>query len=79
MKQILFILLLCVAPLCGQSNPQKNEDKSISVKTAGLQKIDGYMPLYWDAASGKLWLEITRFNQELLYQVSLPAGPVQAF
>ncbi len=74
MKQILFILLLCVAPLCGQSNPQKNEDKSIAGKTAGLQKIDGYMPLYWDAASGKLWLEVARFNQEMLYQVSLPAG-----
>ncbi len=32
------------------------------------------MPLYWDAANGKLWLEITRFNSEFLYQVSLPAG-----
>ena len=75
MKQALLILLLCVAPLLAQT---KTEDKSvvntIGAKTAGLQKIDGYVPLYWDAASGKLWLEIARFNQELLYQVSLPAG-----
>jgi len=71
MKQVLFILLLCVAPLWAQN---KTEDKSLAGKIAGLQKIDGYMPLYWDAASGKLWLEVTRFNQELLYQVSLPAG-----
>ncbi|NOT59777.1 MAG: DUF5117 domain-containing protein, partial [Acidobacteria bacterium] len=66
-----FILLLCAAPLWAQPKP---EDNTITTKTARLQKIDGYMPLYWDAASGKLWLEIARFNQELLYQVSLPAG-----
>jgi hypothetical protein len=43
-------------------------------KTAGMQKIDGYFPLYWDAANGKLWMEISRFNREFLYQISLPAG-----
>ena len=47
---------------------------SIAEKTKGLQKIDGYMPLYWQAATGKLFMEIGRFNQEMLYQVSLPAG-----
>ncbi len=79
MKQVLFILLLCillcVGPLWAQTKPEyKSVVNTIGAKTAGLQKIDGYMPLYWDAASGKLWLEIARFNQELLYQVSLPAG-----
>ncbi len=71
MRHTLLVLLLCAAPLWAQSKP---EDKSIAGKTAGMQKIDGYMPLYWDAANGKLWLEITRFNSEFLYQVSLPAG-----
>ncbi len=47
---------------------------SISDKVAGLQKIDGYMPLYWQASTGKLFMEVGRFNQEMLYQVSLPAG-----
>jgi len=32
------------------------------------------MPLYWDAAKGKLYLEIARFDQELLYQGSLASG-----
>lgn len=32
------------------------------------------MPLYWDAKSGKMFLEIARFDTEFLYQVSLPAG-----
>ena len=48
--------------------------QTITAKIAGLQKIDGYVPLYWDAANGKMWMEITRLNTELLYQTSLPAG-----
>src|SRR3712207_1402403 len=39
-----------------------------------MEKKDGFLPLYWDAAAGKLWLEIPRMGQEMLYQVSLPAG-----
>ena len=48
--------------------------QGIAAKTANLQKIDGYVPFYWDAANGKMWMEIARFNTELLYQTSLPAG-----
>lgn len=43
-------------------------------KIDGLQKIDGYVPLYWDAKNGKMLMEISRLNQEFIYQVSLPAG-----
>jgi len=39
-----------------------------------MEKRDGFIPLYWDARTGKIWLEINRFDQELLYYVSLPAG-----
>ncbi len=46
----------------------------IADKTTGMQKIDGLMPLYWQPDAGKLFMEISRFNHELLYQVSLPAG-----
>jgi hypothetical protein len=65
------LTLLCAMPIFAQN---RNEVQTIAAKTAGLQKIDGYIPLYWDAGAGKMWMEITRFNAELLYQVSLPAG-----
>ncbi|MFN8003033.1 MAG: zinc-dependent metalloprotease [Acidobacteriota bacterium] len=65
------LLLLCTLGAFAQSKP---EDKSFASKIAGAQKIDGYFPLYWDANSGKMWLELSRFNRELLYQVSLPTG-----
>jgi hypothetical protein len=65
------LTLLCAMPINAQN---RNEVQTIAAKTASLQKIDGYVPLYWDAGAGKMWMEITRFNAEMLYQVSLPAG-----
>jgi hypothetical protein len=47
---------------------------SIADKTRGLEKKDGFIPLYWDAQGGKLWMELPPLGQELIYQVSLPAG-----
>ena len=47
---------------------------SIRDKTAGMQLIDGYFPMYWDASAGTLWLEISRFDQEELYLSGLSAG-----
>ncbi len=53
---------------------EKQQDKTIGARTAGLQKLEGYVPLYWDAANGKMLMEISRFNAEFLYQISLPTG-----
>jgi predicted Zn-dependent protease len=54
-----------------QEPPQK---KNISQFTEKLQKIDGFVPIYFSVEDGKIFLEITRFNSEFLYQVSLPTG-----
>jgi hypothetical protein len=50
------------------------EPQSFSARVAGLQKIDGFVPLYWDEHGGKMWLEISRFDQEFLYVTALSAG-----
>lgn len=68
---IALMITLVALPVAAQEKPA---DKTITSRTAGLQKLDGYVPLYWDAASGKVWMEISRFNREFLYQVSLPTG-----
>ncbi len=39
-----------------------------------MDRIDGFVPLYWDATKGRLWMELSRFDTELLHYVSLPAG-----
>ena len=47
---------------------------TIPDKTRTFERLDGFVPIYWDAASGKLWLEVSRLGQEFLYVSSLPAG-----
>ena len=47
---------------------------TIAEKTKDATKLAGYFNLYWDAKSGKLWLEIDKWGTEFLYQTSLPAG-----
>jgi Domain of unknown function (DUF5117) len=68
------MLLLLVALLALSAVPARAQERTIAAKTAAMRKIDGYMPLYWEAAQGRMWMEIARFDTELLYVGSLPAG-----
>jgi len=47
---------------------------SIIDKTKSMKKMDGYLNMYWDNSSGKIWLEISEFDKEFLYVNSLVAG-----
>ena len=47
---------------------------SISEKTQGLEQEEGYLTYYWDKSAGKIWLEVDKFDTELLYINSLAAG-----
>ncbi|HEX6982024.1 MAG TPA: zinc-dependent metalloprotease [Balneolaceae bacterium] len=47
---------------------------SISKKTQGLEKHEGFFTYYYDEAKGKIWLEMDRFDTEFLYVNSLTAG-----
>jgi hypothetical protein len=74
-RPLLLSLLLALSALTHASaQEQRPAPKSFAQLTRGLQKLDGYFPLYWDAEQGKLLLEIPRFDTEFLYQVSLPTG-----
>lgn len=37
-------------------------------------KTDGFIPFYWDAAKGRVLLEISAFDQDILYYVSAATG-----
>jgi hypothetical protein len=47
---------------------------TIEQRTAGLAKIDGYFPLYWEERTGNLYLEIARLDTDFLYTTGLAAG-----
>lgn len=65
---LLLALLLSLSPAAPAPLP------TIEEKTAGFERQEGFFPLYWDAAEGRVWLEIPRFEEAFLYAVSLPAG-----
>jgi hypothetical protein len=58
----------------GGGGGQPAPTQTIETRTSGLQKIDGYMPLYWDEKTGSLWMEINKFDTEMLYSTGLTAG-----
>ena len=68
MKKLIFILLtvICLSPnLYAQS---------IESFTKGLSKKEGFLNYYWDDNKGKLYLEVSRLNHEILYVNYLSAG-----
>lgn len=52
----------------------QDKTPTISEKTRGLEKQEGYFTYYWDETNGKVWLEIGNPGQEFLYVNSLAAG-----
>src|ERR1700689_5066050 len=48
--------------------------RTIADATKDFEKFDGFVPMYWDKAEGKMFLQIEHWNRELLYIASLPAG-----
>ena len=77
---IVFILLLASFAASAAAAPQaaRRTDAgplpSIEEKTAGLKKLDGYFPLYWDERSGQLWMEVSRFGTEMLHSTGFASG-----
>ena len=47
---------------------------SIAEKTRGFERLAGYLPLYWDDDLGRLYMEIARFDEDLLHVNGLGAG-----
>lgn len=47
---------------------------TIGEKTAGMRKMPGFFPLYWDEKNGNLFLEIDRMGEEFLFYTSLAGG-----
>lgn len=54
--------------------PSKAAPPTIEAKTSGMQKLDGFLPLYWDESEGRVYLEIARFGVELLHSNGFASG-----
>ena len=71
------VLLVALVPLLLVGSPtvvMAEERPTIEQKTEGMEVLDGFFPMYWDGDAGTLWMEIARFDSDLLYIRSLAAG-----
>lgn len=64
-----FALLLGTATALGAETAP-----TLSQKIAGMERKDGYFPLDWDAKAGKLYLEISRLDEDFMLLDQLPYG-----
>ncbi len=74
MYLVFLLLFSCVDLALAQKPAETAGPTTIAAKTAGMQKLPGYIPLYWDEKAGKMWLEAGDWGTEFLYIESLPAG-----
>ena len=70
--RILVLLFFTVAVLRAQ--PVSNGPADIAKFTAGMAKNPGFLTFYYDAKKGKIWLEVSKFDTELLYYPTLAQG-----
>ncbi len=65
------LLLVAVTSLTAHA---QTSIPSIEDKTAGMERIDGFFPLYWDADAGELWMEVDKLDTEVLNITGMGAG-----
>ena len=75
---LLVVLMSATAPAIahepGGQVATSESPPSIEETVAAMEKLDGLFPLYWDAAAGTLYMEIDRFDEDVLYVRGLAAG-----
>ena len=52
----------------------RKAQQPVQSRTEKLTKFDGFLTLYWEESTGKVLMEVPRFDREFLYQVTLTTG-----
>ena len=68
------VLVLLLMYCAGSIEAQQPPASSIAERTSGLQRQDGFIPFYWDAARGRVLMEIPVFDEDVLYYISAASG-----
>lgn len=68
MRFLIILLLTCHIAFSQTALP------TIAEKTKGMEAMPGYIPMFYEESSGKLFFQISRWNEELLYYLALPQG-----
>ena len=47
---------------------------TIEDRTASMERMDGFLPIHWDEAEGRIWLEIGIWDTDVLHAAGVAAG-----
>ena len=72
----LLLLVACAHSAAAPAATEASESPPppIEKKTQGMERRDGYLPIYWDKVAGKLFLEVPHLGEEMIHYSSLPQG-----
>ena len=73
MSRLVLLLPLLLA-LPSSALAQQPPAARLADRTAGLTRADGFVPFYWDAARGRVLMEVPAFDEDVLYYVSAATG-----
>lgn len=71
MQRYALLVLLALASITTWG---QDKTPTITDKTKNSKAFSGYFNFYWDEKEGKIWLEIDKWDQEILYVNGLSAG-----
>ena len=66
-----------VAPhtLAAQDRPRDAATPpTVEEKTASMERMDGFFPIYWEETTGRIWLEIGLWDTDVLHAAGIGAG-----
>ncbi len=71
----MMVLALVPAALGAQRGPgDAGALPTIEERTASMELMDGFLPLYRDDAGGRIWLEIAEWDTDVLHASGIGAG-----
>ncbi|MXX56318.1 MAG: DUF5117 domain-containing protein [Gemmatimonadetes bacterium] len=47
---------------------------TIEERTVSMELMDGFLPMYWDNAGGRIWLEVAEWDTDVLHASGIGAG-----
>src|SRR5690606_24463718 len=68
------LALILLAPLAMPPVALAQDSVASVVAARSLERQEGFIPFYWDEAEGRVLMEISVFNEDVLYYVSTATG-----
>ena len=62
------------AAVAGQERMGGGDLPTIEERTEPMRLMDGFMPLYWEESTGRIWLEIGEWDTDVLHATGIGAG-----